>query len=69
MFAFGPALRRPFCRHKDTLTKIDHTNHRAYTECVRCLYQSPGVIFTPSRRVSTTALNHTLTVEARNGHR
>jgi hypothetical protein len=34
-------LCHPLCTHKETLTKTEGT--RAYTECLRCEYQSKGV--------------------------
>lgn len=62
------ALLRPFCRHRETLLKVDEKRHRLYTECVKCLSKSPGISTDKaferprpsSQRMRTAALNQML---------
>ncbi len=64
----APLLLRPFCRHKETVLKVDEAKHRLYTECTSCLCTSPGITtskaFVPSRRMATSALNQMLKADA-----
>lgn len=63
----APLLLRLFCRHKETVLKVDEQKHRLYTECTACLCTSPGIstakAYVPSQRVSTAALNRMLEAE------
>lgn len=60
----APLVLRPFCRHKETILRVDEKHHRLYTECTSCLHRSPGITtekaYVPARRIATSTLNKML---------